>query len=94
MNNPRTIYVIAGSLKAAEKLARYVMQSGMRDLYFDEVAVISAWLNMPEPARRQNLPYKVRLMHTDDAILTVTLRRLRAVQPDGTIAPTFVAQRA
>jgi hypothetical protein len=94
MNTPRTIYVIAGSLKAAERLARHVLQNDMRDVYPDEAALISGWLNMPERARRQNFPYKVRLMRTDDTIITVGLRRLRSVQPDGSVAHTFVAKSA
>jgi hypothetical protein len=93
-NQPNTYYVIAGSMFAAEQLARHVMQNDMRALYHDEAAVISAWLGMPQRARYDNFPYKVRLMRTDDTIIATTRRRLRSWTEAHGEKIEFVANRA
>lgn len=94
-NQPKTFFVIAKSMSAAEKLARHVMQNDMRAIYPDEAAVITGWLNMPQRARYDNFPYKVRLMYTQDGtIIATTRRRLRSWTEAHGEKIDFVANRA
>lgn len=72
----RTIYVLAETYKAAEKIARHIALGDVPDHFKCEKQVVDSWREQPLNMQRQYRPFRVKLEINGSHMMTVGMFKI------------------